>query len=69
VWRWWLIAGWFVGLLVWNLPPGLTVTSISDQPRLFLAVLGTIPTPTSILLSVAVVVLALTVNFEPRAPY
>jgi hypothetical protein len=69
VWRLWVIVGWFVFLLVWNLPAGLSAISGVDMPRLCLAVLEAIPTPTSILLSIAVIVLALTVNFQPRSPY
>ena len=69
MWRVWLIAAWFIGLVVWNLPPGWSATSDNDMLRLSMAVLDTIVTPSTILLSIAVIVLILTVNFQLRSPY
>jgi hypothetical protein len=50
-----LIVAWFVGLFVWNLPPGWTMTVDADKPRLLAAILGSIATPSTILLSIAVI--------------
>jgi hypothetical protein len=67
--RCWLIVGWFVAVIIWSLPPGFAVSSEADKPRLFLAALSASTTPTTIMVSIAVIVLILTVKLEPRMPY
>lgn len=69
VWRLWLVVAWFVFLFVWSVPPGLWTTCDADKPRLLVAILGTVLSPTSILVSAAVIVFILTVRLEPRSPY
>lgn len=67
--RLWLVLVWFLVLVLWSLPPGWSATSNSDKPRLFIAALGTMETPTIFLLTVAVIILIFTVRFRFRAPY
>jgi len=63
--RWCLVVAWFVLLIGWNLPPGWSVAIDGDKPRLFMAVLHGMTTPTSILVSVGVVALILFVKVDP----
>jgi hypothetical protein len=63
--RWCLVVGWFVLLIGWNLPPGWSAVADGDKPRLFMAVLHGMATPTSILVSVGVVALILFVKVDP----
>lgn len=63
--RWCLVAGWFVLLIGWNLPPGWSAVADGDKPRLFMAVLRDMATPTCILVSVGVVALILFVKVDP----
>ncbi len=67
--RWWLIVVWFVSLIAWSLPPGWSVSSEADKPRLFMAALSASTTPTTITLTIVVIVLILTVKLQPRAPF
>ena len=69
MWRLWLVVVWFFLLVLWSLPPGWFATSNSDKPRLFVAGLGTMATPTVLLLTVAVIIVIFTVNFRFRSPY
>lgn len=67
--RCWLVVAWFVSVVIWSLPPGWSVSCEADKPRLFMAALGAIATPTTMMVTAAVVVLILTVKLEPRAPF
>jgi hypothetical protein len=60
-----LVVLWFVLLIGWNLPAGWSVASDADRPRLFMAVLHNMATPTCIMVSVGVVALILFVKVDP----
>jgi len=64
--RLWLILVWFVLLVLWSLPPGWFATANSDKPRLLLASVGTLATPTVFLLTAAVIFLIFAVTFKYR---
>jgi len=67
--RLWLILAWFFLLVLWSLPPGWFAISNSDKPRLLLASIGTMATPTVFLLTAAVVFLIFTVTFKYRSHF
>ena len=60
-----LVVIWFVALVIWNVPSAWSVVTDAEKPRVFLAALAGLATPSEILLSLAAIVLISVVNIDP----